>query len=696
MTLDETRRCTYEYETSPDSISPTESVAISRPKTRRCPYAAADANGDRCLFHHPDSEFPVGDITDQFCESLTDESQRPSFAGGQLSGLQLGGETLSTPDGRAIDLRGATISGDLDLTDATVEVPLLLDGAAVTGSLNMTGATFKSPVSLVDADIGRRMFLQRATVSGGIAANGLTGGYLDARGLTVDGTVDLTETSFSAIAILARSSVEEDLIIKDTSFDYRLDLTGINVGGTLNISGTSCKGDLDIVASSAGSISGAEIQIGGETDCRHTTIDNNLNFAGAFFEEEAKFDDINVECGQATFDGCRFEEKVSFSTAQFSGPEVRFKGSQFDDEAWFTYVTVSGNTIFDQATFHGHTHLRDGTFEGNLSLREARTTSQAYLHNSTVGGDFTAARARFDHFQFSAKVEGAADFENTRFDEKAIFRKSTFNGGVSFGEASFAGQPNFNKSRFTGETTFDRTEFLVEPTFEETRFAIDPDFEAAHYPTPASRNLDKARQSMILARPEALQHTGFKIEAAALTEDIVIPSKTSALLEDKIGMTRAVTSALTNLDSKEWYQLFDEGLRTARTAVTQLGDNNDTILVFGISVDRGADSAAAFIQEASTVGVYSRGESGVEFGHLNPHVEEFDYLIPVRGDDEAFEAGASVAVLKELAAAMVRFQTFRTALLERRDENEVNVNTTVLPVLVAAAKAGEHPVSEEL
>ena len=49
-------------------------------------------------------------------------------------------------------------------------------------------------------------------------------------------------------------------------------------------------------------------------------------------------------------------------------------------------------------------------------------------------------------------------------------------------------------------------------------------------------------------------------------------------------------------------------------------------------------------------------------------------------------SGASAAVLDELATAIVRHQAFRTALLQRQDDNSTPVNNLLLPVLVAVAE----------
>lgn len=689
-------RCSYEYEAPPTTTPPDSSVDIPRPNHQRCPHATADADDERCLFHHLDADYPVDRISEQFLEALAAGDGPPTFAGGQLSGLRLDGATLTTPNGEPIDLRGATIDGDFDLSEATIDVPLLLDGAAITGSFIATDATFNAPISLVGTDIGRRVFLQRAHIDGGLVANELDAGYLDTRELTVKGSTILSDANFTANVILARSTFGDALNLQNTSFDYNIDVSGTEVDGPLILSGIDCEGDADLVAGRvAGDLAGIEMNITGDTDWRHLQVGGGLELSQSTFEGDAEFDDISIEGAAADFSEANFKGETSFSTAQFETAETRFTDALFDGDTWFTYATISGDATFESATFHEFVHLRDATFERNLSLVEAETTHQAFLHGSTIHGDFTAANATFNHFQFSATVHGDADFEGARFDEGGIFSNSEFGGTTTFDHASFAGGPDFSDARFTGPTSFHETEFLVEPTFDETRFAIEPDLEAARYPTPASRNLDDLRKSMILARPETLQHAGFEIETTALTDEIVIPAKTSPLVEDDLARTMAVTAALSDLDHADWYDLFEDGLRTARTAVAQLDPNDGAILVFGITVEPEAEEPTAFIQDATIAGVYARRDATVEFGYLHTDVGDFDYLIPVPADDDAFEAGASVAVLGELATAMVRQQAFRTALLQRRDE-EMHMNRAILPVLVAAAETADDTINEQV
>lgn len=681
--------CAYEYEVL-TTTEPDDRIDVTRPQIKPCPHDVSDPTDGRCLFHHGDGNFPSSRFTDEFRKILADERIPPNFFGGNLNGLQLDSELVTTPSGDPIDLRGVTIHGDLDLTDATVEVPLLLDEAAITGSVIADGAEFQAPVSLVGTDIQKRVYMHDTTVADGIVANDLNAGYVDGRDLTVTGPLILDRATFGANLKLARATVEGDLSLEHVQLDHSLDATGLSVAGNFVASEASIDSSMDQVAATIdGDVDVRKLHVGGETDWSHMTIGGDVTVTDCRFDSQADFEDITIGGEQASFDGTQFGGKADFTTLELPDGRVSFSDVTFDGEAWFVYARIGDEADFSGATFRDMAHLRDATFETDLILRNVSTTGQAFLHQSTIHGDCDCSDATFEHFQFSATVHGKTDFSRARFVEKALFMKSEFGDRVWFDEASFAGHPDFTDARFTGETTFDDTEFLVEPTFEGTRFAVDPNLDTATYPTDASVDLTERRKSMILAHPETLQYEGEQLPAAALTGDFVVPAGVSHLVEDDLTQTKIVTTALTELDSSEWHSLFEESLRTARTAVGQLPENGESVLVFSLQVNPDAELGGAFFESATIAGVYTRDSSGVTFGHLNLELSDADYLIPIPADDEAFEAGASVATRSELQKAMIRNQLFRAAVLGKRDDDESSINSGVVPVLVAAGKVGK-------
>lgn len=685
MTDSSRSQCTYEYEVL-TTTEPDDRIDVTRPAVTQCPHDIANPDAKRCLFHHGDGNFPSSRFTDEFSDALTDEQRDPNFAGTDLNGLQLSQTDLTTPSGRPIDFRGATIHGDLNLTNATIDVPLLLDNAAITGSIYADGAEFDAPVSLVGVDVRGRLHLHEATVTGGIVANDLDTGYVDARDLTVDGPVILDRASFAANLKLARATIDGELSLEAVHMDHSLDATGLTVTGDYTASETTIESEMDhIAATIGGDVDVRKLHVGEDIDWSHGRVEGDITATDCHFEQEACFEDVSIGGTQLTFDATQFDGEADFATLQVPDGRISFSNATFDGDTWFVYARIDDTADFTGATFSEMVHLRDATFEGDLLLRNATTTGRTVLHQSTIEGDYDSADAEFEHFQFSATVRGKADFSRTRFIEKALFMKSEFDDRVWFDDATFAGHPDFSDTRFTGEPTFDDTEFLVEPTFEGTRFAVDPNLDDARYPTDASIDLAERRKDMVLAHPDSLQHTGTEVPAHKLSGELVIPASGRHLVTDDLTRTKIVTSGLKQLDSQDWYSLFERPLRIARTAAGQL-PADDAILVFGLRVNPDENPGPEFFESATVVGVYTNDGTTISFGHLDPDLTDVDYLIPIPASDEAFEAGAAVATRSELRQATIRNQLFRTALLGKYDEDDPPVNSRIAPVLVAVAE----------
>ncbi|MFC7020206.1 MULTISPECIES: pentapeptide repeat-containing protein [Haloarcula] len=676
-------RCTYTYE-PPDDVPRNPQVEIPRGSPEQCPHDAVDETSRRCLFHHGESEYPSDRFTDQFLQVLADSETSPVFAGGSLPGLKLEDRTITTPTDAPIDLRGAVIDGDLDLTNATIDVPLLLDGAAITGSLHADGAVFQAPVSFAGADISGRVHAHEATIDGGVVATDLNAGYVDCRRLTVDGPLILEKASFASNLLLAHATIEGDLRLDNAVFDWSLDSTAASIDGDVTGTAMTVDADCDFVAAEVeDAVELRKSTVNGATDWSHATIGGDLRAADCEFDGELSFDDVSIGGEALVFDGATFRAKADFATMDLRQSRLSFAHASFEDEVWFTHATIGEVATFDGATFAGMAHLRDAVFEDDLILRNTGGTGQFFLHGSTVDGECDCTSAHFDHFQFSATVRGTTDFSHARFDEKAIFTSSTFGDRVWFDGASFAGFADFSDTRFTAKATFEDTEFLVDPTFDATRFAVDPNLRAADFSVADAIDFADRRSQMVLAHPETLQNEGVTIPLERVTDTASIPAAVSKLATDKHSNTELVVDALSDFDQQSWYDFCRHPLRTARTAVARLPDPDSAVLVFGISINATADGAA-LLHSARVAGVYCRTDDEIVFGHLDPALDDVDYLLPIPASDAAFESGAAVATSTELHEAALRNEMFRAVVLRKQSTDGPPVHQMVLPVLIGA------------
>lgn len=679
-------QCSYEYEHLLDA-DPDSRVDFPRPAPSRCPHPVFDTDAGQCLFHLMDEDYPVAEATAAFLDALDDESRVPTFAGTYVPGLDLADEVVTTPDQQPLDLRGAIIDGDIDLTGATVEVPMLLDGASVTGDFIAEDATFDAPVSLVGTVVRGGVYWQTAEVAGGIVANDFDAGYLDWRGVTVDGPLVFASSAFASSLKLARSDISGVLSLAETTSDWHIDATKLTVEGDVSITGLTADGDIDFVGTQVdGDLDMRKLSVGGDAEWDHTLVGGELLARDCSIEGEASFDDIHVRGGACSFDGAEFGGNADFgsigvSHGRFSATEAVFQG-----QVWFTHAVIEQTADLSRAVFEGQTHLRDANFHDDLLLRGVEGPGQTWLAGSTVAGRFDCSAAQFDYFQFSATVHGDANFEHAGFADTSVFTSSTFHGRVWFDEASFAGSPDFSKARFTDQVSFEGTEFLVEPSFEEARFASTPLFSAAEFPTGVDvDSADRERRwQLVLVHPDSLVNDGLELPGEELTGDFVVPAAVSHLVNDQFARTKAVNVTLSALEQDRWAELADDPLRTARTAVTQLDDPEAVTLVFGVELDPDGHRGTSLFQDIVVAGVYERRGGAVKFGHLHPDLQTIDYLIPLPASDDAFDAGAAVATRAELRKAMLRHERLRLAQLGQGGGDDERIHNAVVPVLVAA------------
>lgn len=693
MDINKRQQCTYKYEhlteTEPDDI-----VTLSRPpETVQCPHTLPATDVETCLFHGIDEEYPREKATESFLTALEEGPAHNCFAGAYLPGLDLAGETITTPDERPLDLRGAIIDGVLDLTDARITVPVILDGATIMREIKAENAVFEGPVSLVDTALQKGMHWQGATVQGGIVANNVDAQYVDWRDVTVEGPVTSQDGSFASSLKFARGEIDGPFVLAGTTFDWHIDATMLSVDGDVDATGMTVDGNVDLVGvSTAGSVVLEKVNIGGELDCDHMAVGDDLQASDLSVEESCQFEDLRVRAGSVILEGAEIGEKADF--ASMAIPDGRFSVTEavFDDEIWFTHAEIAGVADFSNATLNGPGHLRDAHFKSDLRYQNVDDTeTSTWMAGTTIEGDLDGTDTAFEYFQFSATVEGDADFTGTAYNSKAIFRSSTFEGRVWFDDALFTGTPNFSKSQFTDEVSFDGTEFMVEPTFEDARFSTDPTMEEAEFLTNIDASVEERyrRWELVLVHPETLENTHFSVPVTAVGPDFTVPVGLTHLAEEIPGKTKTFLDALGNIESEDWHDVIDDALSVARTAATQVNDPTSSWLVFGFELGDPEAESADFLNAAIVASVYERDADEFEFSHLATDLSDCDYLLPVPITDAAFEAGAGVATSSEVRKAMIRHERVRLRELLEGGSSETEssgVHRAVVPVLVGAGE----------
>ncbi|MFC7074243.1 pentapeptide repeat-containing protein [Halovenus rubra] len=691
MVTNKQQQCSYEYEHLTET-EPADIISLSRPpETVQCPHTLPAADVETCLFHGVDKEYPREKATESFLTALEEGPTHNSFAGAYLPGLDLAGETITTPDERPLDLRGAIIDGVVDLTDARITVPVILDGATIMQELKAENTVFEGPVSLVDTALQKGLYWQGATVKGGIVANNVDAQYVDWRDVTVEGPVTFEDGSFASSLKFARGKIDGPFVLAGTTFDWHIDATMLSVEGDFDTTGMTVDGNVDFVGVSiTGSLALEKTHIGGELNCDHMVVGEDLQGSKLTVEESGQFEDVRVKGGPVILDGAEIGGKADFASMVISNGRFSATTAVFDDEVWFTHAEIAGTADFSNATLNGPGHLRDVHFESDLQYQNVDDTeTSTWMAGTTIEGDLDCTDTAFEHFQFSATVEGDADFTGTEYNSQALFRSSTFEGQVWFDDTLFTGTPNFSKSQFTDQVSFDDAEFMVEPTFEDARFATDPTLEEAEFLTNIDASVEERyrRWELVLVHPESLENTNLSVPVTAVGPDFSVPIALTHLAEEVPGKTKTFLDALGEIESQEWHEVMDDALSVARTAATQVNDPTSSWLVFGFELIDSESNSAEFLSSAKLAGVYERDEGEFAFSHLATDLADLDYLVPVPVTDAAFDAGAGVATSSEVRKAMIRHERVRLRELLEGGSSETeksDVHRAVVPLLVGA------------
>jgi len=360
---------------------------------------------------------------------------------GTVRGFDLTGATLSE-----LDLTHARITGDAVLTDATIE-EIHLDQARVEGRFVCTGAD----IGAVTADGARFEMVcdfYNTTITDNFQLNEIH----------VDGILALTESEICCPLFLSKSIIHGNLGIADTVFRGQVVAEHLRVHGECNAVG----------------LTAAEV-----TTFRRSEFDDIVDFSGATFRSEARFDMNTTFRGEATFDDVEFQRQARFAGARFNRQadfnKVSFKdvatfaGAQFDDvvvfgqqtefatRADFTRVTFDAAALFDTAVFQS-AEFTAAVCTDVLSLKSVQagciTLTDAHLGSLDCRQLECNGRLRLA----DAVVEGTVDLSSSTFRGSVAFYHARINGNVDGTNANFHDELDFREAVIAGTVRLTTTE----------------------------------------------------------------------------------------------------------------------------------------------------------------------------------------------------------------------------------------------
>jgi hypothetical protein len=349
-----------------------------------------------------------------------------------LAGLLLRDDPRQPP----LRLRGARITGRLDLSYADVARPVEFADCAFDEGVGVAEATTRSlgflrcelpsldcdtvtvrshlalvgsrigHVSLYNADIVGQLDLSGAhlSVPGDAALGGEllhVGGSLYAHDLVLDGSLDLPNASIAGRFELDRATLRNaggtallatDLAVgaglhaRDATIEGRSALRGARIGGSLDLSGSRLTGPVDGEVLGAArltvghDLTGVRLVTGGTITLHGARIEGAIELQSAHLRGaggKAGLHAYGMTVGAGVFcsDGFRSDGGVTVLSSQIAG-RINLRGAAL--------ANAGGVAL----------NLNSSTVGGNLDLRGSTTDGRVSLWQTTVGGQLDLAEAR--------------------------------------------------------------------------------------------------------------------------------------------------------------------------------------------------------------------------------------------------------------------------------------------------------------
>ncbi|MEU8343230.1 hypothetical protein AB0C74_16160 [Spirillospora sp. NPDC048832] len=343
-----------------------------------------------------------------------------------------------TPEGgrpRAVKLRGARITGALDLEAAELACPLLLDGCRFEEPLVLREATAPS-VRLPGCDVPELIADQLRTTGNLELNRGFTAARVHLTGADIGGTVDLSDAALhasTAPALLADGlTVAQDMLCRNLSVQGEVHLRGASINGTMALD----KARLD--APGAAALAAARLTVGHDAFCRDLSANGEVRLPGARVggrldltrarltgagaaaltaDHLAVDDGVLAEGmssdGEVRLTGARIGGTLILAGARLSNPGARAlsgEGLAVDQDLYATGgFHAEGEVQLVRARIGGALNLDDAVLAnpgGQAWTADALTIEQsAYCRRLSVEGEVRLVGAR---------IGGVADFSGAR------------------------------------------------------------------------------------------------------------------------------------------------------------------------------------------------------------------------------------------------------------------------------------------
>ncbi|MFC7043770.1 pentapeptide repeat-containing protein [Halonotius sp. GCM10025705] len=233
-----------------------------------CPRDAVE-DAEFCPFHlSPDERANAGINSEELSQQLRSElvsKDSPSLrlVGATLPGFDISTLVIDRPTNNPIDLRHATIEGNLQAVEAAIHQPLLLEQATINGQVDVSGAEF---------------------------------GYaVHCDGIDIRGSCTFEDVTFADTVSFREGTVRREITFKGSEFQRKADFYGFEAVANSVFRNTVW-----------------------EMDClfQSARFDGRADFFSATFHQLADFRGVTFE-GVSRFSKSEFEREALFLDADF-------------------------------------------------------------------------------------------------------------------------------------------------------------------------------------------------------------------------------------------------------------------------------------------------------------------------------------------------------------------------------------------
>lgn len=190
-----------------------------------CPHPVPDGDSN-CPFHADPAETTTEAVREAFIDAIRGPDERWEFPGATVPTLDLRHVLVDLDNRETVDLRDATIGGDLLLDYVTVRQPLDLSGAEVTGDVRGYNFDVESEFACRSLECGGSLDFHEATFSKNATFDGTTVGE-DAR---------FEFAAFHGAASFDRLTVTGTTTVREATFRRAVSFDGVRFGSRADLS----------------------------------------------------------------------------------------------------------------------------------------------------------------------------------------------------------------------------------------------------------------------------------------------------------------------------------------------------------------------------------------------------------------------------------------------------------------------------